>query len=135
MSIVTHLRFLVDDLGRDVAFYRDVMGLPLVVEVPGVYAELDGGGARLAFYRAGLMADVLREPAGTRRGDDVVICLRVPSVDEEVARLAARGILMLRPPHDQAAWYQRVAHLRDASGRIVELWSPLPRQPRPETAP
>ena len=111
------------------------MGLPIVVEVPGVYVEFDAGGARLAFYRADLMADVLKTPAGSRHGNDVVVCLRVPSVDEEVARLAARGILMLRPPHDQAAWYQRVAHLRDASGRIVELWSPLAKQPRPETAP
>jgi catechol 2,3-dioxygenase-like lactoylglutathione lyase family enzyme len=133
MGLLTHLRFLVDDPGRDVAFYRDVMGLPVVVEVPGVYAEMDGGGARLAFYRADLMADVLREPAGTRRGDDVVICLRVPSVDEEVARLAAKGLLMLRPPHDQAAWHQRVAHLRDASGRVIELWSPLRSSAAPET--
>lgn len=124
--MITHIRFLVDDLAADVAFYRDVMGLQRVVDVPGIYAEFDGGALRLAFYRADLMAGVVGDAAGSRRGNDVVVCLRVASVDEEAARLAAKGVLLLRPPHDQEAWYQRVAHLRDASGRLVELWSPLP---------
>jgi catechol 2,3-dioxygenase-like lactoylglutathione lyase family enzyme len=123
--VITHIRFLVDDLARDVAFYRDVLLLEQVVDVPGIYAELDAGAVRLAFYRRDLMGEVLGEPCGTRSGNDCVLCLRVRSVDEEAARLAAKGVLLAKPPHDQAAWYQRVAHLRDASGRLVELWSPL----------
>lgn len=122
--MITHIRFLVDDLARDVAFYRDVMLLKQVVDVPGIYAELDAGAVRLAFYRRDLMSEVLGEACGTRGGNDLVLALRVRSVDEEAARLAAKGVLLTRPPHDQAAWHQRVAHLRDASGRLVELWSP-----------
>jgi catechol 2,3-dioxygenase-like lactoylglutathione lyase family enzyme len=122
--VITHIRFLVDDLARDVAFYRDVMLLKQVVDVPGIYAELDAGAVRLAFYRRDLMSEVLGEACGTRGGNDLVLALRVRSVDEEAARLAAKGVLLTRPPHDQAAWRQRVAHLRDASGRLVELWSP-----------
>jgi hypothetical protein len=34
-------------------------------------------------------------------------------------------VTLLREPHDQAAWHQRVAHFRDPDGRLVELWSPL----------
>jgi catechol 2,3-dioxygenase-like lactoylglutathione lyase family enzyme len=122
--VITHIRFLVDDLARDIAFYRDVMLLKQAVDVPGIYAEFDAGAVRLAFYRRDLMADVLGESCGTRAGNDLVLALRVRSVDEEAARLAAKGVLLVRPPHDQPAWYQRVAHLRDASGRLVELWSP-----------
>lgn len=123
--MITHIRFLVDDLARDVAFYRDTMLLKQVVDVPGVYAELDAGAVRLAFYRRDLMSEVLGEACGTRGGNDFVLALRVRSVDEEAARLAATGVLLTRPPRDQPAWYQRVAHLRDASGRLVEIWSPL----------
>ena len=124
MQTLTHVRFLVPDLAADVAFYRDTIGLKQVVDVPGIYAEFDAGASRLAFYRADLMADVL----GTRtrgQGDDVVLCLRVDDVDAQAARLRSRGVPLLREPHDQPAWYQRVAHLRDTSGRVVELWSPL----------
>ena len=123
--MITHIRFLVDDLAKDVAFYRDVLLLKQVVDVPGIYAELDAGAVRLAFYRRDLMSGVLGEASGTRHGNAFVLCLRVRSVDEEAARLAAKGVLLVRPPHDQEAWFQRVAHLHDASGRLVELWSPL----------
>ena len=123
--MITHVRFLVDDLARDVAFYRDVMLLRQVVDVPGIYAELDAGAVRLAFYRRDLMSEVLGQACGTRGGNDFVLALRVRSVDEEAARLAALGILLMKPPHDLPAWYQRVAHLRDASGRLLEIWSPL----------
>jgi catechol 2,3-dioxygenase-like lactoylglutathione lyase family enzyme len=131
--MLTHVRFLADDIAPDVAFYRDLMGLPQVVDVPGVYAEFDAGAVRLAFYRRDLMAGVVGGAAAGGSGG-CVVCLRVASVDAEAARLAARGLLLLTPPHDQAAWHQRVAHLRDAAGRLVELWSPLRAAPAtPET--
>ena len=127
--MLTHIRFLVDDLAPDVAFYRDVLGLRQVVDVPGTYAEFDAGGARLAFYRADQMAGVVGDSVGTSNGNACVICVRVNSVDEEAARLAGLGILLLRPPQDQPLWYQRVAHLRDARGRLIELWAPLAKSP------
>jgi len=125
MKTLSHVRFLTADVAADAAFYRDAIGLKQVVDVPGVYAEFDTGASRLAFYRANLMGEVLGTSAGAR-GDDVIVCLRVDSVDGEAARLQSRGVTMLREPHDQQAWYQRVAHFRDPAGRLVELWSPLP---------
>jgi catechol 2,3-dioxygenase-like lactoylglutathione lyase family enzyme len=127
--MLTHVRFLVDDLARDIAFYRDVVGFRQMVDVPGVYAEFDAGAVRLAFYRRDLMAGVLAQDAAAFGGNACVVCIRVASVDAEAGRLAAKGVILLRPPHDQAAWHQRVAHLRDASGRIVELWTPLGSKP------
>lgn len=129
--MLTHLRFLVDDLAPDLAFYGGVMKLTQIVDVPGVYAEFDAGAVRLAFYRADLMRDVLGAPVATTRGDDCVLALRVRSVDDEAARLVALGVTLVRPAHDQPTWFQRVAHLRDPRGRLFELWSPLPRPGRP----
>jgi len=124
---LSHLRFLVADVAAPAAFYRDVVGLAQVVDVPGVYAEFDTGGSRLAFYRDDLMGQVLGAPAGTTAGDNLVLCLRVADVDAEAARLAARGVRRLTTPHDQPTWMQRVAHFADPAGRTIELWSPLPR--------
>jgi len=122
---LSHLRFLVDDVAAAAAFYRDVIGLTQIVDVPGTYVELGTGGSRLAFYRADLMGQVLGTPAGTATGNDLVICLKVADVDAEAARLVARGVRQLTAPHDQPTWVQRVAHFADPAGRTVELWSPL----------
>lgn len=126
--MLTHVRLLADDLAADVAFYRDVLGLRVVVDVPGVYVEFDAGAVRLAFYRRDLMAAVVGD-APVRGQGGVVLCLRVASVDAEAARLAGKGVMLLRPPHDQPAWHLRVAQLRDSAGRLVELWSPAAPSP------
>ena len=53
------------------------------------------------------------------------MCLRVDNVDAEPTRVKLAGMTLVTEPHDQPAWFQRVAHLRDPAGRLVELWSPL----------
>ncbi len=130
-TALSHIRFLVADFGPVLHFYRDVLGLKLAVDVPGVYAEFDTPGARLAFYKADLMQGVLGAEIATCTGDDAIVCLRVENVDAAATRVKLAGIPLLSAPHDQAAWVQRVAHLKDPAGHLVELWSPLPPPPRP----
>ncbi len=127
---LSHLRCLVADFAPVLHFYHEVLGLKVAVEVPGVYVELETGGARLAFYRADLMAGVVGGPVATRPGDDVVLCLRVDNVDAAANRVKLAGFPLVTAPHDQPAWLQRVAHLRDPAGHLIELWSPLPPPPR-----
>jgi catechol 2,3-dioxygenase-like lactoylglutathione lyase family enzyme len=129
-TALSHLRFLVFEFAPVVHFYRDVLGLRLAVDVPDIYAEFETPGGRLAFYRADLMAAVLNRPVATRKGDDMVVCLRVENVDAAAMRLKIAGIALLSAPHDQPAWHQRVAHLEDPAGHLIELWSPLPPPPR-----
>ncbi|HEY3181139.1 MAG TPA: VOC family protein [Casimicrobiaceae bacterium] len=128
-TALSHVRYLVSDFPPVLHFYRDVLGLKLAVDVPGVYAEFETPGGRLAFYRSDLMAEVLGAPVATHIGDDCVICLRVENVDAAAARVKLAGNALLTPPHDQTAWSQRVAHLKDPAGHLVELWSPLPWPP------
>jgi predicted enzyme related to lactoylglutathione lyase len=127
--MLTHLRWLVADLKPCVAFYRDVLRLRQVVDVPGIYAEFDTGGACLALYRADLMAGVTGGSAASS-GDAAVACFRVPNVDVAARRAEEAGATLVTRPHDQDAWMQRVAHLRDPAGRLVELWAPLDRADR-----
>ncbi len=122
--MLTHLRWLVDEMKPCVAFYRDVLRLKQVVDVPGVCAEFETGGARLALYRRDLMAGVTGGDA-TSVGDAAVACFRVPSVDAAADRARAAGATLVTAPRDQAAWLQRVVHLRDPAEHLVELWSPL----------
>jgi len=127
---LSHVRYLVTEFEPLLRFYRDVLGLKVAVDVPGVYAELDTAGGRLAFYRADLMAAVVGAPVATRAGDDIVICLRVDNVDAAATRVRLAGIPLVTAPHDQTTWFQRVAHLHDPAGHLVELWSPLPPPPQ-----
>jgi len=122
---VSHVRLIVADLAAATAFYRQVLEAEPVVSVPGTYAEFDTPGARLALVSEATMGAVVGRPA-PRAGDAVVVCLRVDDVDAAAARLAARGVAFVRKPHDQPAWLQRVAHLRDSAGTLVELWQRLP---------
>jgi len=126
---LSHVRFLVADFAPVLHFYRDILGLKLSVDVPGVYAEFDTPGGKLAFYRPDLMSAVLDQPVATRNGDDVVLCLRVENVDAAAGRMKLAGMALIKAPHDQPVWSQRVAHLKDPAGHLVEMWSPLPRSP------
>src|SRR5205823_7207754 len=90
-TAVSHVRYLVRDFPPVLHFYRDVLGLKVAVDVPGVYAEFETPGGRLAFYRADLMAYVIGAPVATHRGDDGVLCLRVEHVDAAAARVRRAG--------------------------------------------
>lgn len=121
---VSHVRLVTADLPPCIAFYRDVLGLKLAVDVPGTYAEFETAGARLALVGEATMGAVVGRPA-PRAGDAVVVCLQVDDVDAMAAKAKSRGAALVREPHDQPAWLQRVAHLRDPAGNLVELWTRL----------
>lgn len=121
---VSHLRLIVADLPAAVAFYAGVLDAKPVVDVPGVYAEWETAGARLALVGEATMGAVVGRPA-PRSGDAVVVCLNVDDVDAAAKRLKDKGHAFAREPHDEPAWLQRVAHLRDPAGNLVELWSRL----------
>jgi lactoylglutathione lyase len=125
MTGLTHVRWLTDDLAGMVAFYRDVLGFRVVVDVPGTYAELDTGAARIGLYLAQLMSAVLGERVATASANDVVLGIQVDDVDATARRLQQNGVMLTKPPHDQPAWRLRVAHLRDPAGHLLELWAPL----------
>src|SRR5438046_8689749 len=86
-TALSHIRYLISDFTAVLHFYRDVLGLKLAVDVPDVYAEFETPGARLSFYRADLMADVVGAPIATHIGNDCAMCLRVENVDAAAGRV------------------------------------------------
>ena len=125
---VSHLRRIVADLPAAMAFYAEVIGTGPVVDVPGIYAEWQTSGARLALVGEATMGAAVGRSA-PRAGDAVVVCLAVDDVDEAAGRLKRLGQALVREPHDEPSWRQRVAHLRDPAGNLVELWTRLSAPP------
>ncbi|RLE28358.1 bleomycin resistance protein [Candidatus Acetothermia bacterium] len=101
----------VADLSRAVAFYRDVLGLPLKYRFPD-YAGFDLGGVELGLKTWGGM-----EPP--RNGEPVVNFL-VDDVDRACRGLSARGVKFTKDPED-TPWGSRIALFRDPDGNTLQL--------------
>lgn len=105
---VAQIHISVTDLDRAVAFYRDVLGIPLLFRVPG---------QPMAFFQSGDVRLYLGVPESPEFTSHTVHYFRVDNIEAEYARLAAAGVPMLDKPH--------VVH-RDGA---TELWMTLFRDP------
>lgn len=126
---LTHVRLLVDKYRECFRFYRDVLGLiPRFGQEAGVYDEFDAGGVVLALYDRGMMASVVgtsKLPIAAIAQDRLALTFAVESVDAAYDALTAMGVGFVTPPTDQAAWFLRVAHLRDPAGNLIEINGPM----------
>ena len=113
--------FTVTDLPRSIAFYRDVLGFPLLFETNG-----------MAFFQAG----ELRLMVGTNSPDPpargTVLYFDAPDIDELAPALEAKGVEFIGP----IAVLQRTeTHelklriLRDPDGNPLGLMGMVARQP------
>lgn len=126
---LSSIRLLVDDFRACKAFYRDVLGLKVTFESEEVeYAQFIEGDVSLGLYARDLMAAVVgTTEAGDARSakDTVAVIFEVEDVDATVKDMKARGAKFLGDPHDQEAWYMRVAYLRDPDGNLIEIFHSL----------
>lgn len=110
----------VDDLERSVEFYRDVMGLECLFQVPPAMAFFDCGGVRLM---------VTTRQGEARDHRTSVIYYRVEDVETAYEALAARGAAAERKPQvtarmpDHELW---IAFVRDPDGNLVGLMEERP---------
>lgn len=106
----------VRDVPRATAFYRDVLGLRLLFEVPG-----------MAFFEAGSVRLMLAVPTEERFAHPAsILYYRVADIHAAHARLAGSGVAFLAPPHRVARmpghdlW---MAFLDDSEGNTLALMS------------
>lgn len=113
-QIAVHVR----DVARATAFYRDVLGLRLLFEVPGM-AFFDAAGVRLML--AVPTEEKFNHPAS-------ILYYRVADIHAAHARLAGTGAAFVAPPHRVARlpghdlW---LAFLEDTEGNTLALMSEL----------
>jgi methylmalonyl-CoA/ethylmalonyl-CoA epimerase len=129
---IAHVSVAVRSLDEALAFYRDVLGLPLRERRP-----LPERGLNVAFVEVGESQIELLEPMdpeGTvarflaRRGEGLHhVCFEVPDVDAAIAELAARGVELI-DCHAAPGAQGRVAflHPRAGHGVLVELQETTP---------
>lgn len=85
---IAQIALPVRDLGRATAFYRDVVGLPLLFQVPNL-TFFDCGGTRL----------MLGTAEDERHDGASIIYYAADDVRAEHERLAGMGVTVERPPH------------------------------------
>ncbi|HET7339984.1 MAG TPA: methylmalonyl-CoA epimerase [Methylomirabilota bacterium] len=127
---IHHVGIVVKRLTDAYAFYRRVLGLPLVRE-----AELPDQGVRAALLSAGESEIELLEPLGpstsvgrflARRGEGLHhLCFDTADVGAELAGLKNRGVELLdTAPRPGLAGQIAFLHPRACSGVLVELATP-----------
>lgn len=114
---VSYAIVFVSDMPRSVAFYRDVLGLPLRFESPE-WTEFATEGATLALHASGAPApesgDSPQNAAGMCRPG-----LTVPKLDDFHARMIAAGVPCLQEPTDEVG--VRLAQYADPDGLAISV--------------
>lgn len=118
---LTQVALTVTDLERAVGFYRDVLGLTLLFQVPPGMAFFDLGGTRLLLGN--------QVPEGWKPGG-AVLYLDAPDLPTLAQALEARGLLFAGPAlvlQPQAAHDLMLREFRDPDGNALALLGLVPR--------
>jgi lactoylglutathione lyase len=113
---VSYAIVFVGDMKRSVAFYRDVIGLPLKFESPG-WSEFTTDGATLALHASegpGAKDDPSKVPAGRCRPG-----LSVPDLDAFHKRMVERNVPCIQEPKE--TFGVRIAQYVDPDGLGISV--------------
>jgi uncharacterized glyoxalase superfamily protein PhnB len=122
----------VNNVAASLAFYEKAFGLTrrFFNDTGGkAYGELETGAARLAFASIALAEEHLKQKvtaAGPKKEPlGVEIALTTPDVQDLFTRAVNAGAAVVSEPATKP-WGQIVAYLRDNSGHLVEICTPMP---------
>lgn len=115
---------LCERLGETRAFYKDVMGFPLELDLDN-WVTFRVGTTLLTLRPRG------RGPAGNDDGPAVPrsvavqLAFRVPppAVDLCHAELVAQGVTIVREPTDLPTWRHRTLFFLDPEGNLIEIYA------------
>lgn len=121
LSTIGQIAVTVTDISRSVKYYREVLGLPMLFEAPG-----------MAFFRAGDVRLMLAIPesAGDARYSSIVY-FRVDDIQVACQELADRGVSFTHEPRlvhrgrETDLW---LAFFKDPDGNALALMNEIPRR-------
>jgi uncharacterized glyoxalase superfamily protein PhnB len=112
------------------AFYRDVIGFPMQLELGEDYVEFESEGVRFAITTRQVMSAATGGYAGytgQRQGQFFELafpCESPQDVDASYAAIVAKGAQPIQAPADMP-WGQRAAFFADPDGNVHELYARL----------
>jgi lactoylglutathione lyase len=125
-SKVDYIKVNVSDMSRSVAFYRDILGLPLKSQSPG-WSEFQTGATTLALHQIrARVGGEDRAPAEPLAGT-CSIGFSVEDLEATHRELAARGAQFFLAPTEQVNEGFRLAVCVDPDGLAIAFTEPLTR--------
>lgn len=121
----------VEDFDRTLAFYADMVGLPVRLRAEG-YVEFAVEGAKFALLARSRVPELVgeahagRPSPGAHEGE---VAFVVEDVDRVYVELVGRGVPFLGAPQTRP-WGQRTAYFHDPEGHLIEIATNLPRSAR-----
>ena len=112
---IGQIHLSVSDIGRALPFYRDVLCLPQVFDVPS---------QTMAFFQCGGTRLYVGEAEPGRDVSHPLLYFRVDDIDEAHRDLQGRGALFEGPPHlvrEDESMQLWLAFLRDTDGTLLAL--------------
>ena len=122
----------VEDVAASLTFYEKAFGLSRRFfndDSGKAYGELETGAARLAFASLELANAHLKQEVVAASLSKPPLGVEIALVTADVPALYARAVKAGATPVSEPAtkpWGQTVAYLRDNTGHLVELCTPLP---------
>ena len=110
---------MVSDMSRSVAFYRDLLGLPLKFESPD-WSEFATGTTTLALHGGGVKQE---RPTGdpSKAAGACSIGFNVAEVDKTFEELKAKGIRFVMPPTQREGENIKLAVFIDPDGLPISI--------------
>lgn len=120
LSSIGQIAVTVRDVPRAVAFYRDLLGVPFLFEVPG-----------MAFFQAGETRLMLGLPENESQKFSSVLYFRVDDITGAYAQLKASGVSFTHEPrliHRGSQTDLWLAFFSDPDGNTMALMSEVARR-------
>ncbi|UPG92167.1 VOC family protein [Luteibacter aegosomaticola] len=118
----------VPDVAATVGFYEQAIGLTRrFIHESGMYAEMETGGTVLAFAHLS-MAEAnglqVTPPNAAQPAPPVEICFVADDPELAFEHAVKHGAALVRPVEEKP-WGQKVGHLRDLNGFVIEICSAM----------
>jgi lactoylglutathione lyase len=127
-SKVDYIMVNVSDMGRSVAFYRDILGLPLKFESPG-WSEFQTGATTLALHQVPARVGSEGQAPTWPAAGTCSIGFSVEDLEATHRQLTARGAQFVLAPTEQANEGIRLAVCVDPDGLSISFAEPLKGKP------
>lgn len=122
----------VNDVAASLSFYEKAFGLTRRFfhdDHGKAYGELETGATRLAFASVALAEEHLKQPVVAAAPGRTPLGVEIAVTTTDVPALFKRAVEAGATPLSEPAakpWGQTVAYIRDNSGHLVELCTPMP---------